>query len=283
MLDPEHGELSLRRQCQLLDLHRSSAYYEPVPESAENLKLMRLIDEQYLKRPYYGSRRMALWLDQKGHEVNRKRVQRLMRHMGIEAIYPKPRTTQRGQESRIFPYLLRELTISRPDQVWAADITYVPLRHGFLYLVAILDWYSRYVVCWRLSNTLEGSFCHECLDEALSVSRPEIFNTDQGVQFTSNDFTSRLQATGVAISMDGRGRALDNVFVERLWRTLKYEEVYLKDYTTVWDAESNLAEYLWFYNHERFHSSLENQMPAQVYWQGRKQKRASRVTYVCHS
>ncbi len=244
---------------------------------------MRLIDEQYLKRPYYGSRRMALWLAEEGHEVNRKRVQRLMRHMGIEAIYPKPRTTRRGLESRIFPYLLRDLTISRPDQVWGADITYVPLRHGFLYLVAILDWYSRYVVSWRLSNTLEGSFCNECLEEALRVGRPEIFNTDQGVQFTSNDFTGRLQAAGVAISMDGRGRALDNVFVERLWRTVKYEEVYLKDYATVWDAESNLEEYLWFYNQERFHSSLANQTPAKVYWQGRTKRRAKRVTYMCHS
>jgi putative transposase len=254
-----------------------------VPESAANLKLMRIIDKQYLETPFYGSRRLALWLKRQGHEVNRKRAQRLMRLMGIEAICPKPRTTRRGVESRIYPYLLRDLTVSRPDQVWASDITYVPMRGGYLYLAAILDWYSRYVVTWRLSNSLEGSFCCECLDEALALGRPEIFNTDQGKQFTSAEFTGRLQQAGVAISMDGRGQALDNVFVERLWRTVKYEEVYLKSYTTGWEAESNLEKYFWFYDHERFHSSLENRTPAEVYFEGRQKKSPRRVTYICHS
>jgi putative transposase len=282
VLEPEHAQLSIRRQCELLGLNRSSWYYEPVLESAENLQLMRLVDKEYLKRPYYGSRRMTLALQKQGYQVNRKRVQRLMRLMGIEAIYPKPRTTRPGPQRRIYPYLLRDLTIARPDQVWAADITYIPLRQGFLYLVAILDWFSRYVIGWRLSNSLEGSFCLECLEEALQHRRPEIFNTDQGVQFTSAGFTSQLLQSGVAISMDGRGRALDNVFVERLWRTVKYEEVYLKDYATCWETESNLAEYFWFYDNERPHSSLENRTPAEVYTEGRKRKRSKLMTLKCH-
>jgi len=243
---------------------------------------MRLLDKEYLKRPYYGSRRMTLALQKKGYQVNRKRVQRLMRRMGIEAIYPKPRTTTHGPEKRIYPYLLRDLTIRRPDQVWAADITYIPLQQGFLYLVAILDWFSRYVIGWRLSNCLEGSFCLECLAEALQYSRPEIFNSDQGVQFTSEAFTSQLLQSGVAISMDGRGRALDNVFVERLWRTLKYEEVYLKDYMTCSETESNLAEYFWFYDNERPHSALENRTPAEVYTEGKNRKKSRAVTIECH-
>jgi putative transposase len=271
----------VRRQCELLGLNRSSYYYEPVPESAEDLRLMRLIDEHYLKRPHEGSRRMTLWLRAEGHAINRKRVQRLMRQMDIAAICPRPRTTRRGPDALIYPYLLRNMTVDRPDQAWAADITYIPLRQGYLYLVAILDWFSRYVIAWQLSNSLEGSFCCECLEEALRQGRPEIFNTDQGVQFTSAAFTSRLQAQGVAISMAGRGRALDNVFVERLWRTVKYEEVYLKDYLTAWDAESNLQAYFCYYDHERFHSALENRTPAEVYFAGR-QKKARKVTVVCH-
>ena len=265
MIEPGHAGLSVRQQCELLEVNRAGWYYEPVPESADNLSLMRRIDEQYLTTPFFGSRQMTAWLRRQGLVVNRKRVQRLMRLMNLEAIYPKPRTTQRGVGHKIYPYLLRDLTITRPNQVWGGDITYVPLCHGFLYLVAILDWYSRYVVAWRLSNSLEGSFCNECLDEALKRGKPEIFNTDQGVQFTCEAFISRLLAQEVAVSMDGRGRALDNVFVERLWRTVKQEHVYLYEHTTVWEAEDGLAAYFRFYNDERPHSRLGNRTPAEVY------------------
>ena len=264
----------MRRQCALLGLNRSTWYYEAAPESAANLALMRLIDEQYLRRPYYGSRRMAVWLNNEGHEVNRKRVQRLMRLMGLEAIYPKPRTTVPGAGHKIYPYLLRNVAVTRPNQVWSTDITYVPLRCGFLYLTAILDWYSRYVLAWRLSNSLDVDFCLEALDEALSRGRPEIFNTDQGVQFTSRAFTGRLESAAVAISMDGRGRALDNVFVERLWRSVKYEEVYLHDYANGVECHAGLSEYLRFYCEERPHQSLDYRTPAAAYWE--KKGRASR-------
>jgi putative transposase len=213
-----------------------------------------------LRYPFYGSRKLADVLG-----VNRKRVQRLMRRMGIEAVYPKRRTTWPAAGHQIYPYLLRNVAVTRPNQVWSSDITYIPLRHGFLYLVAVMDWYSRYVVSWRLSNTLEGSFCLEALDAALSFATPEIFNTDQGSQFTATAFTSRLEAARVAISMDGRGRALDNVFIERLWRSVKYEEVYLKDYTDGWEAEASLSAYFHFYNHERIHQSLGYRTPADVY------------------
>lgn len=226
---------------------------------------MRRIDEQYLLRPYYGSRRMTVWLRGQGEEVNRKRVQRLMRLMGLEAIYPKRRTSVPGAGHKIYPYLLRQVAVTRPNQVWSTDITYVPLHCGFLYLMAILDWYSRYVLSWRLSNTLDGDFCLEALEEALQVGRPEIFNSDQGSQFTSREFTSRLELAGVAISMDGRGRALDNVFVERLWRTVKYEEVYLHDYATGVDCHTGLSSYLRFYCEERPHQALAYRTPAQVY------------------
>jgi putative transposase len=235
-------------------------YYRPVGESAANLALMRSIDEEYLRTPFYGSRKLAAVLG-----VNRKRVQRLMRLMGIEAIYPKRRTTWPDAGHKIYPYLLRGLAVTRPNQVCSSDITYVPLRHGFLYLVAVMDWYSRYVLSWRLSNTLTGSFCLEALDAALLQATPEIFNTDQGSQFTATAFTSRLESRGVAISMDGRGRALDNVFIERLWRSVKYEEVYLKDYADGWEAESSLAAYFRFYNHERIHQSLDYRTPAELY------------------
>jgi putative transposase len=255
--------LSIRRQCDLLGLARGSWYYEPAGETAENLKLMRRIDELYLKRPYYGSRRMADALS-----VNRKRVQRLMRIMGLEAIYPKPRTTVRHPEHKIYPYLLRDVEVERPNQVWSTDITYIPMRGGFLYLTVIMDWYSRYVLSWRLSNSLDGAFCIAALEEALLGGEPEIFNTDQGVQFTSLAFTRCLESRGIAISMDGRGRALDNVFVERLWRTVKYEEVYLKDYDDAWHAEKSLGEYFEFYCHERRHQSLGRRTPADVYGLG---------------
>ena len=248
------------RQCELLGLARSTCYYQPQTESAENLALMRRIDEQYLETPFYGSRKVAVVLG-----VNRKRVQRLMRRMGLEAIYPKRRTTRPAPGHKIYPYLLRNVAITRPNQVWSSDITYLPLRHGFLYLTAVLDWYSRYVLSWRLSNTLEGSFCLEALEEALAGGRPEIFNSDQGAQFTSAAFTSRLQAEGIAISMDGRGRALDNVFVERLWRTVKYEEVYIKDYADGWEAEAQLRAYFEFYDHRRLHQALGYRTPAEVY------------------
>jgi putative transposase len=226
------------------------------------LALMRRIDEQYLATPFYGSRRMAVVLG-----ANRKRVQRLMRQMGLEAIYPQRRTTVSGAGHKIYPYLLRNVAIQRPDHVWGADITYVPLRHGFLYLVAIMDWFSRHVLAWRLSNTLEVSFCIEALEEALAGARPEIFNSDQGSQFTAAAFTSRLEACGVAVSMDGRGRALDNVFVERLWRSVKYEEVYLREYVDGWEAQERLAAYFRFYSHERIHQALGYRTPADVYRQ----------------
>lgn len=245
----------------MLGLARSSYYLEPLGESEANLWLMRRIDEQYLKTPFYGSRRMAFCL-----RVNRKRVQRLMRLMGLEAIHPKPRTTLRSTEHRVFPYLLRGVEVVRPNQVWSSDITYVPMARGFLYLVAVMDWYSRYVLSWRLSNTLEGSFCLEALEEALTMQTPEVFNTDQGVQFTARAFTGRLESAGVRVSMDGRGRAIDNVFVERLWRSVKYEEVYLKDYQTGGEAESGLGSYLRFYVEERPHQSLGYRTPASVYF-----------------
>jgi putative transposase len=248
------------RQCALLGLAHSTCYYRPAGESEENLALMRAIDAQYLRTPFYGSRKLAEALG-----VNRKRTQRLMRAMGIEAIYPKRRTTWPGAGHKIYPYLLRNVAVTRPDQVWASDITYVPLRHGFLYLVAVMDWYSRYVLSWRLSNTLTGDFCMEALDEALSQARPEIFNSDQGSQFTATAFTSRLESHGVAISMDGRGRAIDNVFIERLWRSVKYEEVYLRDYPDGWDAGASLAAYFRFYNHERIHQALGYRKPLEVY------------------
>ena len=243
-----------------MGLARSTRYYQVRGETPENLALMRAIDKQYLQTPFYGSRKMA-----ETFGCNRKRIQRLMRLMGIEAIYPKKRTTWPGAGHKIYPYLLRNVPIVRPDQVWASDITYVPLRHGFLYLVAILDWYSRHVVSWRLSNTLDVGFCLEALDEALVTTEPEIFNSDQGSQFTANVFTRRLETRGVAISMDGRGRAIDNVFVERLWRSVKYEEVYLKDYQSAWEAEDHLAAYFRFYCHERIHQALGYRTPAQVY------------------
>jgi putative transposase len=269
-IDPKHRELSVRRQCELLGMNRSTWYYEAVPEAAADLALMRLLDEQYLRTPYYGSRRMAVWLQDQGQSVNRKRVQRLLRLMGLEAVYPKPKTTRRCPSHKVYPYLLRGLPITRPDQVWSADITYVPLHGGFLYLVAILDWYSRYVVSWRLSNSLDSDFCVEALEEALAWGRPEIFNTDQGVQFTSQAFIEPLQKAAVAISMDGRGRALDNVFVERLWRTVKYENIYIHDYADGKECHAGLKAYFTFYCRERFHQSLDYHTPWAVYRPGRK-------------
>ena len=253
----------------MLGLNRSSLYDEPAGETPANLRLMRLIDEEYTAHPFYGSRRMAVWLVNQGETVNRKRVQRLMRVMGLEAIYPKPKLSAAGRGQRIYPYLLRDVAIKRPDQVWSTDITYVPLAAGFMYLAAVIDWYSRYVIAWRLSNTLDGAFCLDMLEEALGQGRPEVFNTDQGVQFTAAAWTSRLESAGVAVSMDGRGRYLDNVFVERLWRTVKYEDIYLHGYETVPALHTGLGRYFPFDNEERLHQALAYQTPAAVYREGR--------------
>jgi putative transposase len=236
---------------------------------AQELRLMRLIDEQYTQYPFFGSRQMTTWLVRQGEPVNRKRVRRLMRQMGLEAIYPKPRLSAAGAGHRIYPYLLRSVIIERADHVWSADITYIPLAAGSMYLVATLDWYSRYVLGWRLSNTLDGSFCMEMLEECLGHGRPRIFNTDQGTQFTAAAWTSRLEAAGVAVSMDGRGRWLDNVFVERLWRSVKWEHVYLHCYPGVRELREGLTCYFHFYNEARPHQSLGGRTPAEVYWEGR--------------
>jgi putative transposase len=272
-IEPGDEQLSVAEQCQLLGLSRSTYYHAGVGESAENLVLMRRIDEQYLKTPFFGSRGMTQWLIRQGYEVNRKRVQRLMRTMGLEAIYPRRRTSDPCPRHRIYPYLLRNLVIARPDQVWSADITYVPLSRGFMYLVAVLDWHSRYVLSWELSNTLDSSFCVAALEAALARRQPEIFNTDQGAQFTSQAFTGVLSGAGIAISMDGRGRALDNVFIERLWRTVKYENVYVQGYETAWELERGLAAYFDFYRYERGHMALDYQTPWEVYSASRRLRR----------
>jgi putative transposase len=259
--------LSIVEQCELLGLPRSSYYYEPVPESAENLRWMRLIDEQYLVTPFYGSRRMTDHFVRAGQAINRKRVQRLMRIMGLEGLFPGRKTTIPTPEHKVYPYLLRGLTIDRPDQVWCSDITYVPLQRGYLYLVAVMDWHSRHVLAWRLSNTLESTFCLEALEAALARGRPEIFNTDQGSQFTSEAFTSRLIGDRIAISMDGKGRATDNVFIERLWRSVKYEDIYLKDYTNGADVNQGLTQWFDLYTHRRPHQGLGGRTPFEVYHQ----------------
>ena len=261
--------MSIVRQCELLGLARSSYYYEPVPESEEDLLLMRLLDEQYTRTPFYGKRKMVVFLQEQGYAVDRKRVRRLMQRMGLETIYPKPRLSLPGEQSVRYPYLLRGLSVDRIDQVWSCDITYIRLARGSVYLMAIIDWFSRFVLAWELSTTLDTSFCLEALDRALQAARPEIFNTDQGVQFTSKDFTGRLLQSAIRISWDGRGRALDNIFVERLWRSVKYEEVYLKDYQTVSEARKGLTDYFHFYNYKRYHQSLDYKTPFAVYQPGR--------------
>ena len=260
------ADLPITRQCELLSLNRSTVYYQLQDVSEMDLKLMRRIDEMHLKRPFYGSRRIRDWLQDEGYDVNRKRVQRLMRQMGIRALYPKPRTSKPGKGHKIYPYLLRDLVIDRPNQVWATDITYIPMAKGFVYLVAVIDWYSRKVLSWRLSNSMESDFCVDALEEALSrYECPDIFNTDQGAQFTSEAFTDTLKEAGIDISMDGKGRWIDNVFVERLWRSVKYEEVYLKAYETVAQARTGIGTYFQFYNSERRHQSMNRQTPDQVY------------------
>ena len=270
MIAPGRSGLSLSRQCRLLSISRSSFYYAPIGESPENLALMRRIDELFLKYPFYGSRQMTRQLWREGVPVGRHRVRRLMRLMGLAAIYQAPRTSTPHPVHRIYPYLLRNLTVERPDHVWCADITYIPVRRGFLYLVAIMDWATRHVLAWRLSNTMDAGFCVEALKEAMARhGRPEIFNTDQGSQFTSFEFTGSLKGAGVAISMDGRGRCMDNIFIERLWRSLKYEAVYLHDLTDGFVAERVIATWLDFYNTERPHSALDGATPAEAYWAGR--------------
>jgi putative transposase len=265
MIDKDN-RLPVTRQCELLNLNRSTVYYQGAGVSDEDLALMRRIDEMHLRRPFYGSRRLRDWLQDEGFGVGRKRVRRLMRLMGIRALYPRPRTSKPGKGHKIYPYLLRDMTIARPNQVWATDITYIPMARGFVYLVAIMDWYSRKVLAWRLSNSMESDFCVEALEEALTnYGSPEIFNTDQGAQFTSEAFTGVLIDAGVDISMDGKGRWVDNVFVERLWRSVKYEDVYLKAYETVAAARDGLGLYFEFYNHERRHQSLDRLTPEQVY------------------
>jgi putative transposase len=260
--------LSVSQQCELLELSRSSYYYEPATESAENLALLALLDKEYTDHPFRGSRGMTAWLRREGHEVNRKRVQRLMRLMGLEAVYPKPHLSVGGAGHKVYPYLLRNVAIERVNQVWSTDITYIPMPNGFMYLTAVIDWHSRYVLSWKLSNTLDTGFCLEALEEALSQGCPEVFNTDQGVQFTSTSFTGRLESTGAKVSMDGKGRCLDNVFVERLWRTVKYEYVYLWRPEVVPALAEGLTMYFGYYNGQRTHQSLEDRTPAEVYGKG---------------
>jgi putative transposase len=265
VVDRRHLSLSIVRQCRLLDISRSGLYYQPIGISEDDLTLMKLIDRQYLATPFYGARKIAAWLKSQGQRVNRKRVRRLMRIMGLKAIYRHPRTSKPAPGHKIYPYLLGDLRITRPNQVWAADITYIPMAHGFLYLVAIIDWYSRYVLSWRLSNTLGADFCIEALEEALTKGKPDIFNTDQGSQFTSEAFTGLLQQHGVRISMDGKGSYNGNLFIERLWRSVKYEEVYLKAYQDGREARIGLGNYFRFYNTERPHQALGYRTPAEVY------------------
>ena len=265
MVDRQHPSLSTVRQCRLLDISRSGLYYQPkgIPEA--DLTLMKLIDRQYLATPFYGARKITAWLNGQSHRVNRKRVRRLMQLMGLKAIYRRPRISKPAPGHKIYPYLLNGLKITRPNQVWAADITYIPMARGFLYLVAIIDWYSRYVLSWRLSNTLDAGFCVEALQEALKKGKPEIFNTDQGSQFTSEAFTGLLRQYGVRISMDGKGSYNDNLFIERLWRSVKYEEVYLKAYQDGKEAKVGISNYFRFYNTERPHQALGYRTPAEVF------------------
>lgn len=265
-LDPDCSCLSMRQQTQLLQINRSSLYYKAAGESEYSIMLMNLLDEQYTKTPFYGVAKMTAYLNERGHTVNVKRVRRLLRKMGLEAIYQKPNLSKANAEHKIYPYLLRNVAITRCDQVWSTDITYIRLRHGFVYLVAIIDWYSRYVLNWRISTSLEAEFCIEALEETLEKGQCEIFNTDQGVQFTTKRFVDPLLSLGIKVSMDGKGRALDNIFVERLWRSVKYEDIYLKDYESVEDVKTGMGQYFEFYNHQRYHQSLGYKRPAEVYY-----------------
>jgi putative transposase len=266
LIDRTNREIPISHQVDLLGISRSSVYYEPVVDDYD-LLLKRLIDEQYTLTPFYGSRKITAHLRRNEHVVNRKHVQRLMREMGIEAIYPKPHLSQPHPEHKIYPYLLRGVNIDRKDQVWGADITYIPLARGFMYLVAIMDWWSRYVLSWQISTSLDTAFCLKALEMALEFGKPEIFNTDQGSQFTSNAFTGRLKDNGIDISMDGRGRCMDNIFTERLWRSLKYENVYLMHYGSVLEGRQGINSYFGFFNNDRPHQALKYQTPLDVYFQ----------------
>jgi len=260
-------KIPIYRQCDLIGLNRSSLYYKPAGESEYNLLLMKLLDEQYLRTPFYGIRKMTSWLNKrKGYIVNHKRIARLMRKMGLETIYPKRNLSKRNTDHKIYPYLLRNLKITRPNQVWASDITYIRLHEGFIYLVAVMDWFSRYVLSWEFSVTLDTAFCKAALERALIIGKPDIFNTDQGTQFTSKEFIDVLLGNAIKISMDGRGRVFDNIFIERLWRSLKYEEVYIKDYSSVLEAIENIGKYFRLYNEERPHQSLDDKTPYEVYY-----------------
>jgi len=276
-IHPQHPRLSVRRQCALLGLAAASYYYRGRPESAENLFYQRLLDEEYTRHPFYGVRKMTLWLRSQHHAVGPKRVRRLLRAMGLMAVYPKPRLSLNPAAHKRFPYLLKGVAIVRPNQVWSTDITYIRLRGGFVYLAAVMDWYSRYVLAWELSLSLEADFCVAVLERALSLQRPEIFNTDQGVQFTSMQFQAPLRSAQVQLSMDGRGRAFDNIFVERLWRTVKYEEVYLKDYRDVPEARQGLGNYFAFYNQERIHQALDYRTPQSVHFSAARESGVDRT------
>lgn len=265
-LNSEYSGLSMRQQATLLQINRSSLYCKPVGESEYNIMLMNWLDEQYTKTPFYGVEKMVVYLNDMGHAVNVKRVRRLLRAMGLEAIYQKPNLSKANSEHKIYPYLLRNVPITRCNQVWSTDITYVRLRQGFVYLMAIIDWYSRYVLNWRISITLEADFCIDALEEVLAKGRCDIFNTDQGAQFTTTRFTKPLLTRGIKVSMDGKGRALDNIFVERLWRSVKYEDIYLKEYDSVQSVKAGMAEYFEFYNYRRYHQSLGYKRPADVYY-----------------
>lgn len=258
--------ITICRQCELLDLSRASYYYQTGKQDDYNLMLMRLIDEQFTRTPFYGVPKMTEWLKKLGYKVNRKRIRRLMRLMGLEAIYPKRRLSIPDYDHKKYPYLLRGLEIDHADQVWCADVTYIRMQKGFIYLVAIMDWYSRYILSWEISTTMDKAFCIQALEQALALAKPEIFNTDQGSQFTSQDFTGRLEQAGINISMDGRGRVYDNIFIERLWRTVKYEEVYLHDYRTVSSARFHLSNYFHFYNTDRIHETLNYRTPYEIYF-----------------
>ena len=278
LLEPQSELFSVRQQCGLLNLNRSSLYYKPAGENKKNLNLMWLLDEQYTRTPCYGVLKMEAYLRSLGHEVNTKRVRRLLRKMGLEAIYQKPNTSKPNPDHKVYPYLLRGLVIERCDQVWSTDITYIRLASGFVYLVAVIDWYSRYVLGWALSTTLDADFCIETVGNLLEQRQCEIFNTDQGSQFTTPRFTLPLLNKGIKVSMDGRGRALDNIFVERLWRTVKYEYVYLQDIQTVQEAWLGLRDFFLFYNNERFHQSLDYRTPAQIYL-GEHQNKQEKVSF----
>jgi len=267
LVEPNHLEIPIYRQCELMDLARASYYYEPAGETEYNLLLMRMLDEQYTRTPFYGVPRMTAWLRIQGHQVNPKRIERLMRKMDLQAIYPKPKLSKKGAVSSKYPYLLSGMVIDRPNQVWSTDITYIRLRQGFVYLVAVMDWFSRYVLSWEVSNSLDSHFCLWALERAFQKSIPDIFNSDQGSQFTSESFTSRLKTAGIRISWDGRGRFWDNIFVERLWRSVKWEEVYLKDYENVPEAIDGLDGYFKFYNTQRPHQSLGYRTPQQVFFE----------------